>query len=122
MFQGIKDANHLFFSCDFSYHVWMAINLWTGVVCPMQNNGTDHFLQFAGILKGKKFRKGRHVIWMAVLHLLRMIDAIIILIIFKQQADADLIDVIANIKVLSWNWFVNRKGRHSGIIYSKWCY
>lgn len=33
----------------------------------------------------------------------------------------DLIDVIANIKVLSWNWFINRKGRHSGASYSEWC-
>lgn len=101
-----ESVNHLF--CDFSYHVWMAINLWIGVVGPMQNNGIGHFLQFAGALKGKRFRRGRHVIWMDVVWVLWMTHNNII---FKEGV-VDLIDVIANIKVLSWNWFVNRKGRN----------
>lgn len=112
-----EDTNHLFFSCDFSYHVWMTINRWTGAMGLMQNSGYNHFLQFADVLKGKKHRRGRHIIWMAVVWVLWLTRNDVI---FKQQ-QVDLIDVVAKIKIFSWNWFVNRKGRHSGILYSEWC-
>lgn len=43
------NANYIsfFFSCEFSYNVWRAINLWTGAVGPLHNRGVDHFLSFA---------------------------------------------------------------------------
>lgn len=34
----VESGNHLFFNCNISYQVWMAINSWTGAVGPLQNN------------------------------------------------------------------------------------
>lgn len=41
-------------------------------------------------------------------------------IIFKDGV-VDLVDMFANIKILSWNRFVNRKGKNKEILYSDWC-
>lgn len=67
-----ESGNHLFFSCDFSYNVWLDINTWTRAVGPLQNCGVQHFLSFVGCLAGRRFRRGRHVIWMAVVWVLWM--------------------------------------------------
>lgn len=41
-------------------------------------------------------------------------------IIFKDGA-VNLFDMIANIIILSWNWFVNIRGKNCGFLYSEWC-
>lgn len=53
----------------------LSIFNWTGVVGPMHNSGIEHFLQFADILKSKRSRRGRHVIWMTMVWVLYMDDA-----------------------------------------------
>lgn len=114
----VESVVHLFFNCAFSYNVWMAVNFWTGAVGPLQNDGVNHFLQFAGWVRGKRNRKWRHVIWMAAVWVLWITRNNII---FK-DGTANLIDVVADIKILSWKWFTNRNGSNSGTLYSDWCF
>lgn len=101
-----------------SYNVWRTVNLWSGAVGPLPNSGIEHFLQFiAGNLKGKRNRRGRHIIWMVVVWVLWITCNNSIF----NGANVDLVDVVAKIKVLSWKWFANRKGRQCGVLYSEWC-
>lgn len=69
------------------------------------------------ILKGKRNRRGRHIIWMVVVWVLWITCNNSIF----NGANVDLVDVVAKIKVLSWKWFANRKGRQCGVLYSEWC-
>lgn len=113
----IESANHLFFSCGFSHRVWQTIDAWSGLNGTANTAGVEHFLSFAGTIKGKKRRRSRHIIWMATAWVLWTTRNNVI---FRGES-ANVIDVIANIKVWSWNWFVNRGGRNRGILYSDWC-
>lgn len=57
---------------------------------------------FLGGLKGKRYRRGRHIIWMhAVVWVLWLRYNNVIF----QGGVVDFISVIAPIKILSWNWF-----------------
>lgn len=95
----------------------MAINLWSGAVGPLHFSGINHFLAFARTIKGKKRRRGRHIIWMVVVCVIWMNRNNII---FKDGA-VNLFDMIANIIILSWNWFVNIRGKNCWFLYSEWC-
>lgn len=112
-----ENHSHLFFTCEFAYRVWMAVNLWSGTMGPMFNHGINHFLEFAGTIKGRARRRSRHIIWMATVWVLWITRNNVIF----RSASADVIDVVANIKALSWNWFVNRGGKNRGLLYSDWC-
>lgn len=99
--RDVEMSSHLFFTCGFAYKVWMAINLWSGAVGPMHDSGVNHFLDFAGSAKGRQRRRGRgrHVIWMATVWVLWITRNNVIF----REGSVDVIDIVANIKVLSWN-------------------
>lgn len=76
-----------------------------------------HFMEFAGGLNGKKvYRRGRHIIWMAIVWVLWLTRNNIIF----QGVVVDF-SVIAHIKILSCSWSNNRKCKNYGVVYLDWC-
>lgn len=68
----------------------------------------------AFFLRGKRFRKVRHVIMVCSLWLMRN------KVIF-QGCLMDFTFVLDQIKTISWGWFIFKEGMNSGLIFSDWC-
>lgn len=71
-------------------------------------------LNFFAVCRQPKRHRGRHVIWMGAVWVLWMLRNNIIF----REGSIDLVDAMTTIKILSWNWFVNRREENSGILYS----
>lgn len=65
-FREVESREHRFFTCAFSYGIWTAVLQWFGGVGAFQNGCINHFLQFYEILKGKRVRKVKNLVWTAV--------------------------------------------------------
>lgn len=118
-FRSVESRNHLFFTCEFSYRIWVAVLDWLGGAGVFQSGCIDHFVQFSEMLKGKKARRVKNIIWMAVSWALWSMRN---KVIFEGNV-ADFTFVLNQAKLLSWGWFINRSraGRKTGVSYAAWC-
>ncbi|XP_045810084.1 uncharacterized protein LOC123904464 [Trifolium pratense] len=112
-----EDCNHLFFSCNKVTELWRQVCLWLGCDYNLQEVGCKHFLSFGLIIKSKKGKKVRHLIWLATTWCLWRTRNNIL---FRGDK-ADFSALLDQIRFISWLWFGGRAGRKAGYSYSNWC-
>lgn len=61
-----ETVNHLFCQCRTTRRVWEAILQWLGVNRFCEEDVNSHFISFGMGLKGRKLRKVKYLVWMAV--------------------------------------------------------
>ncbi|CAJ2673626.1 unnamed protein product [Trifolium pratense] len=106
-FQVAEDCNHLFFSCNKVTELWRQVCLWLGCDYNLQEVGCKHFLSFGLIIKSKKGKKVRHLIWLATTWCLWRTRNNIL---FRGDK-ADFSALLDQIRFISWLWFSGRAGR-----------
>jgi hypothetical protein len=62
-----ESCDHLFLSCPIVISVWTDLFLWMGVEAVTAVECVDHFLRFSSRLKGKSWRKWRHIFWLSTM-------------------------------------------------------
>lgn len=112
-----ESCSHLFFSCQFSYAIWVAVYSWLGISTVSHIEGREHFIQHGFFLRGKRYRKVRHIVWLAVVWSLWTMRNKVIF----QGTPADFIHVMDHIKMISWCWFIYREGTACSLCFSDWC-
>jgi hypothetical protein len=98
-----ESAKHLFLHCLTAHRVWYEIFYWLGVVIVMTPNFMSLFYCFSEAAKNKRMRKGFRLVWHTVVWCL-----------WRARNDAifngikkDPIEIVEDIKVLSWKWSVD---------------
>jgi hypothetical protein len=61
-----EDIDHVFFKCNATATVWECIFKWVGINTPAFSSTTQHTLLFGNLFKGKKTKRMRHIIWLAI--------------------------------------------------------
>ncbi|PNY05892.1 ribonuclease H [Trifolium pratense] len=116
-FTEIEDCMHLFFNCKLMQQVWRSIYKWLGCAYYNYGEGWKHFNFFGGIVKSKKGEKVKHLIWLVTTWCIWRLRNNIIF----RGALADCAQLVDQIKLISWVWFIGRSGRHCPYLYSDWC-
>lgn len=65
-FNNQETAEHLFFSCPFSYLVWCCIYSWLGISVVLHQAGCEHYIQHGNLIRGEAFSKSKYLFWHAV--------------------------------------------------------
>lgn len=65
---NLETCSHIFSSCLFSYRIWAEVYSRLGYLGVHHHVGFDHFAHHGYFLRGKKFRKVRHITWCAVVY------------------------------------------------------
>jgi hypothetical protein len=112
-----ETCNHMLFSCPFAYGVWLSVYGWLGFDGAYAMNGVDHFLQHGSLFGGKKWKKIKHLVWLATVWSLWISRNKVIF----EGKDVSKNDVLSNVKLLSWSWFIYRAGLKLDCSYSEWC-
>jgi hypothetical protein len=112
-----EDIQHVFFNCNVILQLWDAIFNWLGTTSVTYVSVTDHFLNFGGILKGKKTKGLRHIIWLATTwciwrsrnNILFRGDSVNISSLFNQ------------ILYIAWLWFIGSLRNNVDFSFPDWC-
>lgn len=62
-----ETINHLLCSCTISQGIWESIVRWMEVPFLGAQDINTHFLRFGLLLKGRKLKAAKHIIWMATI-------------------------------------------------------
>lgn len=106
-----ESCGHLFFffTCLFSYRVCSLIYVWLGFSGVFHYDGINRVLQHGNLFSGKRIWKVRHIVWLAVVWSLWLLRNKIIF----QGCVAECTQVVVQIKMVSWGWFICKEGRNS---------
>jgi hypothetical protein len=113
----VEDIHHVFFNCNLIVQVWDSIFNWLGSNLIVNASVSDHFLTFGGILKGKKTKGLRHIIWVATTwciwrsrnNILFRGDSVNISSLFNQ------------ILYTAWLWFIGSLRSNVDFSFLDWC-
>lgn len=117
-FKEIKTASHLFCRCEVMRKIWSLVLLWLDTDEDQYDCVVSSFLEFGRKLKGKKRRRVKHLIWIAVVW---NIWAARNKVVFKGEV-VNVKSIVMSIKYTAWVWFIAMKGRNSGALLSDWFY
>lgn len=65
-FEEDETALHLFLQCRVTKMVWQQVFSWLGETVDETDDLISHFMEFGRLLKGKKQRGVKHLIWLAL--------------------------------------------------------
>jgi hypothetical protein len=113
----VEDIGHLFFSCQFNSGIWNAIASWIGKSIPTGVDGCTHFLMFGNLVSLKKGGRVSRLIWLATTWSIWKLRNDVI---FK-GVTPDAVNLVNDIKTISWLWFSGRSGRKTNLSFLNWC-
>lgn len=67
-FKEIETTTHLFCRCEFTKKVWRKIVSWIRLDVDVQDDVLINFFQFGELIKGRKRRELKHLLWIAVVY------------------------------------------------------
>lgn len=108
--------NHLFFECKIAVQVWKRVANWLGVNESDHREPLDHFLRHGGFFTGKKRKKIRYVIWLAVTWIIWGARNEVL---FKGNSP-DVESIFNRVVVTSWQWVKERAGRNLSLTFASW--
>lgn len=115
-FREIESCEHIFCSCSVTQKIWQAVLSWAGVDNRLCCEVLSVYNEIGGLLKGKNAKRVKHLIWAATVWSIWLARS---KVIFKGEV-ANVNAIVASIKHVSWGWFIAKRGRNSGMLYSYW--
>ncbi|GAU46639.1 hypothetical protein TSUD_246650 [Trifolium subterraneum] len=113
----IETTIHLFLHCDWVAKVWYEITRWLGFTLIIPPNLAISFAMWATCVSNKKEKKGICLIWNAFMWVVWKTRN---RCIFNNMA-AICEEVVEQIKVMSWQWFIGRMAKAPCLLYEwKW--
>jgi hypothetical protein len=112
-----EDAQHVFFKCSVIATIWDKVFMWLGVNTIASNTISQHFLLSGQLLKGRKFKRMKHIFWLATTWCIWRARNNII---FR----GDLVSVsflVNQIIYFSWLWFIGRQKINVDFSFHEWC-
>ena len=111
-----ETIKHIFLDCRVAKKIWQQVCLWLDVPIVEGEDIQAHFMAFGKLIKGKKQKRVKHLIWMAVIWNIWLTRN---KVIFKEEATTILV-MISGIKDCAWAWFKARQGRTCWVGWSDW--
>jgi hypothetical protein len=108
-----ETATHLFLHCNFAATVWYGIMRWIGFTIVLPNAVVSSLAVLLNCVKAKNQRRGLCFIWNVYMWVLWRCrnDSIFNNVTVSAE------DVIDQIKLLSWKWFVGRIAKGPFLLY-----
>ncbi|CAJ2638160.1 unnamed protein product [Trifolium pratense] len=109
----VETVLHLFLHCEIAAKVWYAITSWLGFIIILPNNFFSSLAVFLSCAKNKKEKAGLAMIWTAFMWVLWKIrnDCVF------NNGVLNVGEVVEQVKVLSWKWFVGRVAKGPCLLY-----
>jgi hypothetical protein len=115
--QEDESINHLFFSCNVAYHLWMKVYKCVQFTAPLPNTPNDHFQQHAGGWTSKKPLKFWNSIWLATIWSLWKWRNDLIF----NEAKSSIQDILDLVQLRSWLWIRSKSNIHFLCSFFEWC-
>lgn len=110
-----EDIDHFFFVSSV-IKMWSSLYAWTRFQVVFPSTSATHYLQHKGLVRGKKLKRSRMLLWHVVVWSIQQQRNNIIF----QQGTFDSIQLMDSIKSFSWLWF-RVKMVNPNILFSDWC-
>jgi hypothetical protein len=113
----LETSLHLFLHCGIAAQVWYAIARWISHDLPLPPSIFHSFVMLVGCGINKSRKKGLRLIWHAFIWTIwrarnnRIFNSCVI----------DLLEILDNIKRISWQWFIGRMAKSPCLFY-EWCW
>jgi hypothetical protein len=115
---AVETPTHLFLHCPCVSKIWYAVMKWLGLILISPPNIETSMAVFAGCAREKVARAGLILVWNSVMW-----------VVWKMRNDCIfnnkvvvVEDMVEQVQLLSWRWFLNRKARGPCMLYEwKWC-
>jgi hypothetical protein len=113
----IEDINHVFFKCHVTATVWEHICRWMGANTPVFNSISQHMLLFGELIKGKKTKRVRYIIWLAATWCIWRARNNVIFrgVIFNVHS------LVNQILYIAWFWLIGRQKINVELTFQDWC-
>lgn len=115
-FRENESVEHLFLACNVVKSIWSQVFSWMGVPIVEPEDVISHFVEFGKMVKGRKQKGVKHLIWMAVVWNIWLARN---KVIFQGEV-ASVPSIVSGIKDVAWCWFKARRGRNCGVVWSDW--
>jgi hypothetical protein len=112
-----EDIQHVFLNCNLIVQVWNSIFNWLGSNIIVNASVSEHFLTFGGILKGKKTKGLRHIIWVATTWCIWRFRNNILF----RGASVNISSLFNHIFNIAWLWFIGSLRRDVDFSFLDWC-
>jgi hypothetical protein len=110
-----EDIHHIFFTCSIAATVrifrWMGVNSIAYISIP------QHLILFGRLIKGKKQKRLKHIIWLATTWCIWRAHNNIIF----RGALVNIPSLINHIFYFSWFWFIGRQKTNVVLSFQEWC-
>ena len=114
--EQLESVEHLFCNCSVVREVWKGIYSWLNV---QEYFNDDLLLMYKGvgdIVKGKRARRVKLIFWAATCYQIWLARN---RRIFHNEITS-VRSIVTSVKYVSWGWFIARRGRNSGLLFSDW--
>jgi hypothetical protein len=112
-----ETLEHVFLNCQVTVAVWSHVLRWLGASYFNASNVQQHMLMFGELIKGKKYKRVTHIIWLATMWCLwRSRNNILF-----RGVDVNVPSLVDQITYNSWFWFISRVGNNANLAFSVWC-
>lgn len=126
-FRHDEDIEHLSIHFRLSDQVWQQVQAWAGLPQTNCSSLWEHFVQHEINHGGKKRKKVRSLLWIAVVWVIWVHTNKNIFCVKKRNkiifsvGMVNVSNIVNQIKLLSWGWFAIRVGRIFTLNYETWC-
>lgn len=111
-----ETVSHLFLNCHIIKNIWQLVFSWLGEPYCDEDDVTTHFMEFGKMIKGKRQKRVKHLIWLAVIWNIWMARN---RVVFKGEV-LSIPSLLLGIKDTAWCWFKARKGKNCQAGWAEW--
>lgn len=115
-FREDESAKHLFCCCKKTQEVWSSVASWLQVSDVKSQEPLQHFNLFGNLMKGRKLKGTKHMVWIATVWSIWHARNKVIF----EGSVFNVKNVVNHIKLVSWGWFIFRKGRKTKMNFGDW--